>query len=180
MPNGSWDCDTTEPHTFDAGLFRGIIAFCREFEVTSVIDLGCGSGQYVTSLNEAGVKAVGYDGNPNTAKFAARCQVADVTGTLPEGMADMVLSLEVGEHIPGNLEQEFLNNVTGHAVSFVVLSWFPTPGHGIGHVNERSNEWVIARMLERGFVHMPEWTETIRLTSTKWWFSYSLLCFTRK
>jgi hypothetical protein len=59
------------------------------------------------------------------------------------------------------------------------MSWFPTPGHGIGHVNERSNEWVIHQMKARGFEYMPEETKVLRDAATLWWFKESLMCFIR-
>lgn len=177
LPNGSWDCETTEPHSFDESLCREIIHLFDGNEISSVCDMGCGAGQYVAELNEGGFVAVGIDGNPNTWKFNADCHQQDLSKPVAVGKFDAVLSLETGEHIPREFEHTFLSNITLAAQRIVVLSWFPIPGHGIGHVNERSNEWVVTQMFERGFVHQPEWSQILRDSATKWWFKHSILAF---
>ncbi len=180
-PTGIWQCETTEPHTFDKGLFMEILEFCREYEVESVADLGCGSGKYVDALNDADIAAVGYDGNANTASFSVHCKGnVDLTQPISNGGSHMVLSLEVGEHIPREFEMQFLDNIANNAEMFVVLSWFPIPGHGIGHVNERENSWVIDQMFQRGFFHIGYWSDRMRKAATSWWFKHSVMAIIRK
>ena len=104
LPNGSWDCETTEPHSFDESLCREIIHLFDGNEISSVCDMGCGAGQYVAELNEGGFVAVGIDGNPNTWKFNADCHQQDLSKPVAVGKFDAVLSLETGEHIPREFE----------------------------------------------------------------------------
>ncbi len=180
LPNGIWECDTLEKHTFDEGLAAEIVRFCREEGVDTASDLGCGSGKYVTRLNEAGIQALGYDGNPNTPEFSPCCHVKDLSKPINIPATALVMSLEVGEHIPAEFEDAFFMNVANNAGRFVILSWFPVPGHGEGHVNERSNSYVQDMMSSLGFDFMPEATGLMRQASTKWWFGISLMAFRRR
>ena len=72
----------------------------------SVADFGCGTGSYVKDLRAAGIRAGGFDGNPATSEISeGRCIHQDLSQTLDLGIRwDWVLTLEVVEHIPPDLE----------------------------------------------------------------------------
>ena len=179
-PNGSWLCETKEPHGFDEPLARAIVLQLKEWNVIEVADFGCGSGAYVDYLNREGITASGYDGNPNTRKFGGSlCHVQDLSVPFDAGACDTVLSLEVGEHIPQQFEGVFLDNITKHAMRYVILSWFPRPGEGIGHVNERSNDYVKEQMAARGFKSLDNVAAKLREASSLWWFKESTMAFQR-
>ena len=180
-PNGTWNCDTTEPHSFDEELAQGILKFIDSNKVESVVDFGCGSGAYVDYLNKHGISATGVDGNPNTEKFSPDCFVQDLSVPLiiVDKGYDCVLSLETGEHIPKEFEAVFLDNIESRAERFVILSWFPYKGEGIGHVNEQPNEYIQQQMLKRGFRFLAPETQALRDSSTLWWFKFSLMVFRR-
>ena len=61
-----------------------------------------------------------------------------------------VLSLEVGEHMPAELTDGYLDNVT-RFWGDVIMSWAIPGQAGIGHINCRSNEWVISSLFDRGY-----------------------------
>lgn len=178
-PTGIWDLEIGAEHMYDAPLCAAIINLFNEHEVMTVLDLGCGSGNYVAALNGDDFVAAGLDGNLNTWKFNADCHVQDLSSSFSNGKYDAVLSLEVGEHIPRQYESVFLDNVASHALKVVVLSWFPEPGHGLGHVNERGNEYIIGQMVQRGFYHMPAASGRLREAATLWWFKSSLMAFSK-
>ena len=94
-PTGIWNCDDAKEHTFDKDLFRELMVFCDENRVESVVDMGCGSGDYVAGLNQNNISTVGFDGNPNVWKFNANCHQQDLSVEFRKGKFDMVLSLEV-------------------------------------------------------------------------------------
>ena len=179
-PTGYWNCGK-EPHGFDQPLADAILKFFHEHHSFSAYDFGCGSGAYTDYLGDRGIWCSGFDGNPNTGTFSARCHVAELTEPVPiVTPVDIGISLEVGEHIPEKFESQFLENVTHWAEKYVILSWFPHKGEGIGHINERSNAYVQERMSERGFEFMPMETDSLRLAATLWWFKISVMCFRRK
>lgn len=175
-PTGWWDCDA-EFHGFDRPLAEAISNLIMSDGSKSVVDLGCGSGKYVQLFNNAGLTARGLDGNPKTHKFDKNCDVADLAKPIRITPYEWVVSLETAEHIPKEYERQFLTTTTNSALKGIVLSWFPDDGHGIGHVNPRSNEWVKSQMHNYGWEFDESKTQLLRESSTLWWFKRSLLVF---
>lgn len=178
-PTGAFLCEKPDEHKFDEKLAEAILKQLFRWKVDSVLDFGCGSGAYVDYFSKWQMWAVGYDGNPNTPRFSPHCYFKDLSVPIESEPADCVLSLEVGEHIPKQFEQVFLDNVANHAEKHVILSWFPRPGEGIGHVNEQTNSYIVNEMEKRGFLFMPEVAAEFRATATLWWFKESILVFQR-
>jgi len=177
--DGSW---SASPHDYeiDQVLGHAIAKLMVKRGLLEAYDLGCGAGGYVKILRQHGIWCRGFDLNPRTAEFCEGCEVRDVamgmTGVSP---VDAVLSLEVGEHVPPAKEAGYFYNLMNLARSLVVLSWFPYPGEGIGHINEHPNEYVIERMAKGGFAHDGQWTANLRGLASLWWFKKSLMVFNR-
>ena len=180
VENGIWTCDR-DAHSFDEPLARAISSFLRNEHCTSVIDMGCGGGHYVKHLKSTGLKVLGIDGNPKTHEFTEDCIVGDLTGLLPllPFKADWLICLEVGEHIPPQYETMFIDNLCQNLKSGLIISWFPTEGHGIGHFNPRSNEYVKDKLLDREFISDEMAQKNLRDAATLWWFKESLMVFRR-
>jgi hypothetical protein len=66
---------------------------------------------------------------------------------------DLVISIEVGEHIPKEFEQVFIDNICSHTNSKLILSWAIVGQGGDGHVNCQNNDYIIAKLKEKGFEH---------------------------
>src|SRR5689334_17895692 len=103
-------------HYHDAPLCA---ALCGLFAGASVLDLGCGDAWYVGKFLKANIAAFGVDGNPDTLSWPnaihGRVLVADLSAPLSLPSRDWVLSLEVGEHLPPQHADTFLDNVVRHA-----------------------------------------------------------------
>lgn len=140
-------------HTVDYGLSDAIIQ-CFKKKVKTAIDIGCGNGGYTKNFIKHGIDAKGYDGNPVTPEVSGGlCGVCDFSQKADFGKFDLVLSLEVGEHIPAQHEQVFLDNLARHADKYIVLSWAVEGQGGVGHFNCRNNDYIIAELKKRGFVY---------------------------
>lgn len=190
-PKGYWENSTDEGHGVDEKLANGILNFLYEDGVKSVIDLGCGNGYYVKRLNDAHVYCRGYDGNPYTREFAldGNCFVYDLTTKLPLGVRlhpfGWALSLEVGEHIPREYEQIFINNIAMSCTEGAIISWAIPDQGGDGHVNCRTNEYIINEFQK---VHLVfDLLITARLRScaspypqTGYWFKNTLMVFRKR
>jgi tetratricopeptide (TPR) repeat protein len=166
---------TEEGHWFDRQLAT---ALCQFFAGKTVADLGAGTGAYVATLNAAGIPCRGYDGNPRTADIP-HCGVADLSIPLQLGSFDWVLSLEVGEHIPAEHESTFLDNLDRHNREGIVLSWAVEGQPGRGHVNCRNNDYIKARLQERGYRNDEDAEVHLRNQSDLWWFRNTLMVFRR-
>jgi len=177
--SGIWHCER-DAHSFDEPLANAIVEFLKSENTNKVLDVGCGNGDYVNKFNEAGIVAHGIDGNPKTPEFNKDCFVHDILSKDPcVCVGEWVVCLEVGEHIPPQHEERFIEVITKGATIGIILSWFPIEGHGIGHFNPKPNEYVKAKMAERGFKSDDEAQEGLRKAATLWWFTLSLMVFRR-
>ena len=59
---------------------------------------------------------------------------------------EAAMSIEVGEHIPAELESKFLNNLVNSARRMVVLTWAVPGQGGEGHVNGQTAEAIVEKM----------------------------------
>jgi tryptophanyl-tRNA synthetase len=146
-----------------------------------VRDFGCGDGYYISELKKVGFTVFGYDGHiPESSLIPERCHAMDLTKDMPLIVnAGNVLCLEVGEHIPADLEDVFLDNLVKACRERMVLSWAIEGQGGLGHVNCRSNGYVIGKMADRGFTLNHELTDMMR-TSTPMhvrYFAQTLMVF---
>jgi SAM-dependent methyltransferase len=129
----------------------------RMFEPTSVIDIGCGVGTWLSVLRELGVgRTVGVDGS-----YVDREQLLIDDGSfhshdlsrplrLEQGF-DMAMSLEVAEHISGSSANTFVESLTKLAPLVLFSAAIPHQG-GDNHVNEQWPEYWIERFAQRQFI----------------------------
>jgi uncharacterized UPF0146 family protein len=123
----------------------------KELSPEKIIDIGCGPGMYVRSLRELGLDAYGYDIDPR------------VNGKEEEGIhridmfslydpADVVMCIEVAEHIPVTKEREVIESVARNTLVGGTLIWSAAhPGQGgVGHVNCQIKEYWECRLIELG------------------------------
>jgi len=109
---------------------------------SSVIDIGCGLGTWLRAFQDAGVSDVfGIDGPwVDTSQLVIpreRFQAHDLTAPFELGRTfDLVLSLEVAEHLPEESAARFITSLT--SLGDVVLFSAAIPGQGGDHhLNEQ-------------------------------------------
>ncbi len=152
-------------------------------KTTPIIDFGCGHNWYVSVFNYYGYRAYGIDMVDLGSKYFTSWDITQ--GFLfeiknPDGNVN-VLSLEVGEHIPAEFADVYLDNLTKYPGD-IILSWAVPGQEGIGHINCQSNEWVIEQMAKRGYKLHAEHTAALR-EEVKFchcnWFQNTLMYFTK-
>lgn len=172
-PRGYFLDDSSDGQYCDEGLAT---LFCTIFQGRRVHDLGCGNGEYVRRMRQVGIDVLGFDGNP----FTFPGVIPNIDLTVPfvaDCAADYVISLEVGEHIPPAAASTYIDNVCHNAKFGIVLSWAVPGQGGRGHVNERSNDWVIGEMMRRGWIYDFPSASHLRSISTLPWFKNTLMVF---
>ncbi|MFA6244227.1 MAG: class I SAM-dependent methyltransferase [Candidatus Hydrogenedentales bacterium] len=192
--HGCWIGAGSLPHVHDMGLQVGLCEFLEPELGTSfhgpivlggpsVIDLGCGMGDYVRAFRLVGIDARGFDGNPDTFKLSSElCHTLDLAVPYRGVMRyyDWAMCLEVLEHIPKEFEQQALDNIVGFAGIGVITSW-ATPGQGgSGHFNERPLAYATQQFADRGFELDTDATKRLRECSTRVWFKNNLLVLRRR
>lgn len=150
-------------HLFSYQLARYIgIMFSR---ADYVIDMGCGNGSYCEYLEHVGFRdVIGVDGTEKLRHFHSKHWKQDLSEPFDLETKGAVLCIEVGEHIPKEFEEVFLDNITNHVKdgSFLVLSWAHEGQQGYGHVNCRPSWWVYEQIEKRGFFTHASHTKNIR------------------
>jgi glycosyltransferase involved in cell wall biosynthesis/SAM-dependent methyltransferase len=105
-----------------------------------VLDIGCGPGTYVDCFQELNVNATGYDsdarvdGNPHL--------ICKSLFELQE-TADVVLCMEVAEHIDGCNNQQIVEVMANALQTDGILIWTAAqPGQGgVGHINCQTKDY---------------------------------------
>lgn len=176
---GFWENPSAEGHAYDRRLAIEIVKLMKAHKFESVLDLGCGMADYSRQLQAQKFYVMAYDGNPNTPALTKGLgAVADLSQPFSCGQrVDAVISLEVGEHIPAEFEQNFLNNIVDPKPKLVLLSWAIPGQDGDGHVNCQPNEYIMQQMLLRGYSINLEASRRLRKASSLWWFKNTLMVF---
>ena len=179
----------------DVPFARSIIRYILEENTrtngtlpVSVIDIGAGIGQYGSFFHKMTsiIAWKGYDGAGNVESFTqGKVKWIDVTDSdldTIDSIADWVISLEVGEHIPANKTKDFLNLLHRHNKKGILLSWAIKGQSGHGHINEKNNDEVVNLLAAMGY-YQNVWTKIFTTESRKaaqhWWFQNSFLVFLR-
>ena len=162
----------------------------------SVIDLGAGVGRTVQALRDAGWPHTdGVDGIPGisalsmglvaeldlTGRYVWYRAYADAPDAKQEEIGwrpDAAICIEVGEHIPEDKQEWFLNNLADSARSYLIVSYALPGQRGRDHVQCRSPEWVANQLGIRGWSLSEDITILARSIAGKGW-DKKLLVFGR-
>ena len=119
-----------------------------------VMDIGAGNGTYVQALRKLGYKITGVDGTSGIHELTGGLvRHADLTGNCRHlfDSTDWGLCIEVGEHVPKELEQRFIDAVGGIPFEGLIITWASPGQRGSGHVNCRTPVYVAAEFARRGW-----------------------------
>ena len=122
----------------------------------SVVDVGCGLGMWASSFSEHGVETVhGMDGSSvPTAELlipASDFVAVDLSRQIETTRSyDLVVSLEVAEHLPGSSASTFVKTLT--SLGPVILFSAAVPyQRGANHVNEQWPAYWARLFAEQGY-----------------------------
>ena len=177
---GYWETTDATGHIHDRSLANALTQYLLDNGIKTVVDFGCGMGIYAKAFKAANLAVEAFDGNPNTETLTEGIgRVLDLSKQFYlKKKFDAVLSLEVGEHIPAEFEDQFIDNITKHVKKTLIISWAIEGQGGSGHVNCRNNDYIIGQITERGFKYNEKASNELRKAATNAsWFSYTLLVF---
>jgi len=179
--NGIWNSKDADHHQVSPMLVKWIRRYLMENDCKTFCDFGCGNGYYVDQLNSYGIHGIGIEGNKDGLVWDKNIIIADLTTRLVFEH-DCSISLEVGEHLPKEFEEVFMDNICNSAKKILILSWAEIGQPGIGHVNCKSQESVIRDVESRGFKLDKEATKEARqnIDDNTDWFRRTLLIFKKK
>ena len=92
--------------------------------------------------------------------------------------ADLAMSIEVGEHIPKEYEETFIDNIVKSAKKMIVLTWAAPGQGGEGHVNNQTPEYIASQIEKRGkFRKNDQLTQRLKNNATVPWIKSNLQVF---
>ena len=122
-----------------------------------VIDVGCGVGTWLSVFKECGVEDIlGVDGNYVDVEMLQIPQECFLPSDLVKPLRiarhfDLVVSLEVAEHLPSEYAEEFINTLVSLGPVILFSAAIPYQG-GQGHVNEQWPDYWVSFFAQKGYV----------------------------
>lgn len=151
----------------------------------SIVDVGCGTGTWLQVARQNGIDDVlGLDGawvRPDALEIPPERFLATDLAAPPtlDRTFDLVLSLEVAEHLPPSSAERLVDQLT--ALAHVVVFSAAVPGQGgDGHANEQWPEYWCELFARCGY----EVVDCLREVfwnddAVDWWYAQNLLLFAR-
>ena len=172
-----------DSHTYTPDIWGWV---CIQYGIKSVLDIGSGIATNLTWFNEYGFDALGVEGHPRAVRgslLPGKVVLHDfeMGPWMPCREFDLCLCTEFAEHVEQRYEENWL--VAVDCCKHLLLSAAPPGQRGYHHVNEKPDEYWIARLEARGFEHVPRVSQLLRDTCTRKsasWGRNHLLFFQRK
>ena len=124
-----------------------------ELDPSNVLDVGCGPGHFVESMNTVGLNCTGFDVDTritNKPNLSVK-SLFDNTDT-----AEVVLCIEVAEHIESYLNDQIVDRLM-QATEKVLIFTAAQPGQGgIGHINRQYRQYWLDKFTNKGMIHNTE------------------------
>jgi len=163
---------------------EGIVPLILEWiQPKSVVDVGCGDGAWLAVFKERGVEDIlGIDGDHvNRERLEIptdRFMSLDLSQPVRlDRQFDLVLSLEVAEHLPAERAELYIDSLTHLGPIVLFSAAIPFQG-GTLHVNEQWPEyWVQLFEKKQYFVIDCVRKQVWRNTTVEWWYAQNILMF---
>jgi SAM-dependent methyltransferase len=151
--------------------------------VDSVVDVGCGWGVWLAAFRNCGVKTVlGLDQSAVDASRLAiprrNYRVVDLRHPLRvRRRFDLVVSLEVAEHLPPECAESFVRGLCGLGQAILFSAAIPHQG-GTRHLNEQWPEYWAALFGRFGFLPVDFLRRRIwQHPQVSWWYSQNAMLY---
>jgi 2-polyprenyl-3-methyl-5-hydroxy-6-metoxy-1,4-benzoquinol methylase len=129
---------------------------CDLIHPNSVVDIGCGTGTWLSVFQEFGIKDIlGVDGNYVDRKqleiSSAHFYPFDITQPLVlNKQFDLAISLEVAEHLPLEVADIFVDSLTQLSRAILFSAAIPAQG-GVSHLNEQWQDYWVNKFVNKGY-----------------------------
>lgn len=156
----------------------------------TMIDLGCGPGAMCKVASRLGCISDGFDHAIDQLSVVGnvslhRADLTDRHAMLTGLSADLVLCLEVAEHIASGEDEEILLQNINATTDSVLLFSAATPGQGgCGHVNERPHDYWRGKLTDLELVEDNVMTSQLRrvwldVAPAAWWYGQNIMVWKR-
>lgn len=156
------------------------------FKPESILDVGCGTGTWLKVFKDSGVSNIyGIDGanvNPDQLLISESEFIEkDLREQFSLGKTfDLVLSLEVAEHLPEAVSTIFVESLCRHGVTILFSAAIPRQG-GQNHLNEQWPEYWAAKFKQFGFTGYDIVRPLIwNSEDVFYWYKQNMIVFSKK
>lgn len=151
---GYWSKKLAEEHMFCEELAEWISNYLDKNK--TIHDFGCGNGNYLKYLQSKGfTDLTGYEGEIPNKEFSHILK-QDLSQVFDVKNKGNVICLEVGEHIPKQYQDIFLDNICNACDGKLILSWAIRWQYSSSHVNCLNNEEIMPEIEKRGFRYLKD------------------------
>lgn len=153
-----------------------------ELKPKTVLDIGCGPGMYVHSLRDYGVTANGIDIDERTLNkpWLKQQSLFDLT----HEKSEVVLCMEVAEHIESEREDEVVSKVADTVENTLIWTAAAIGQGGIGHINCKNKQDWADKFEKHGLIrNLEKENQLIEYCKQGYhmgWFTQNLLYFQKK
>ena len=150
-----WDNNAIQQQQLARHIVPKIV---ERFRPKYVLDIGCGSGQWLDEYRKYKVRTRGIESasaawtvmSEKTQKNVVKW---DLRNKLKKTYKpDLVQSLEVAEHIEEDYADVFIYNLVKHNADIIFLTAATPEQHGMQHVNCQEKEYWMAKMKNNGYL----------------------------
>lgn len=152
----------------------------------SVVDVGCGLGDWLVEFRRLGVTEIlGIDGSWVEKRMLKIPEDEFLTWDLEKPLRlkrkfDLVMCLEVAEHLSGNAAAILIHSLCNLAPVVVFSAAIPNQG-GVGHVNEQWLDYWVELFKNKGYV-MVDYLRPLLWNGKKieWWYRQNMVFFVKR
>lgn len=152
----------------------------------SVVDVGCGVGTWLSVFNEGGIEDIlGIDGDWVDKKMLQISEERFLSFDLRKPLDidrqfDLVLSLEVAEHLQSKYAGTFIDSLTRLGPCILFSAAIPFQG-GTNHVNEQWPDYWVKFFQDKGYVVIDCIRKKVwQNDNVEWWYAQNILLFVRQ
>ena len=193
MSEDRYDLDKTYTESFlgwgDNAAQQKVLAeyfvpkIIKKFKPKYVLDVGCGSGQWLDEYRRHNILTKGIEGSSNawpimsdeTKEVVLKRDLRDKIEEEDYNI-DFVQSFEVAEHIEKEYADVFIYNLIKDDPDIVLLTAAPPEQHGFQHVNCQEREYWMKKMKDKDYFFNQDLLNDIKDWGTPddcpfWWHS---------
>lgn len=155
-------------------------------EIKSAVDIGCGTGAWLSVLWNLGVEQIkGYDGewvDKDFLKIPKDCfnELDLCEDSFLEEKYDLAISVEVAEHLPEEFARPFIEKIT-HVSNIVLFSAAVPYQGGTNHVNEQWQSYWFKIFRDFGYMAIDYLRKRIwNEVNIKWWYRQNTILYVKE
>lgn len=151
------------------------------FSPASVVDVGCGPGQWLSVFKQNGVlRVMGIDGKhvPTDKRMIGPSEFAefdlnDCRDFVAKEKYDLLLSLEVAEHLTTDKAEAFINMISQLSNNIVFSAAIPGQT-GENHFNEQYPDYWFRLFATKGYAVLDPFRKKYWNSDVNWWYSQNM------